>query len=80
MNLATDRGKIQILGKQVKVAGVLDLWEALLSVTKALLVHLQGDKIALVSGPTCPQGQAVHICANPHFTREVLECLDTQHM
>lgn len=33
-------------------------------------------KVVLVSGPTCPQGQAVHIFANPHFTSKVLECLD----
>lgn len=72
--------EIQILGNQVKVAGVLDLWEALLSVTKAILVHLQGGKVALVSGSTCPRGQSVPMCANPPFTTEVFGCLDTWHM
>lgn len=80
VNVATDRKKIYILGKQVKVAGVWDLWEALLCVTKALLGHVQGGKVAQVSGPTCPQGEAVHICANPHVTSKELEHLDTRHM
>lgn len=81
MNLATDSGKIQILGKQVKLAEFLDLWEAVLCATIVLPVHLQGDKVALVSGLSCSQGQAVYIHANSHFTSHVFEeHLEIRHM